>query len=170
VEIGTTRDVRRAPDRVLATPALEADPADALIVALCDDLVATMRAAPGCVGVAAPQIGAGVRAFALDVTGHRKARSCHGLVVLVNPRLVDSSGSHLAREGCLSVPDLTGDVARPESVVVAGVAPVTGESLTYEADAFEARAFCHELDHLDGRLFLDRVGGAHAIFARKRYQ
>jgi peptide deformylase len=167
--VGTARPVLVAPDQVLAAAAREVDPTDVSVVALCDDLVATMRAAPGCVGVAAPQIGAGVRAFALDVTGHNKARSCHGLVVLVNPRLVSAEDPVVAREGCLSVPDLTGDVARPSRVVVTGFAPATGAELSYVADAFEARAFCHELDHLHGRLFLDRVAGAHAIFARKRY-
>jgi peptide deformylase len=143
---------------------------DAEVLRLCHDLVATMHASPGCVGLAAPQVGVGARAFCLDVTGHRKARSCHGLVVMVNPELVAADDTHLAREGCLSVPDLTGDVARPRSVVVRGQVPGSGDEVTVEADAFEARAFCHELDHLDGQLFLDRVAGAHALFARKRYQ
>ena len=167
---GGARPVRRAPDAVLGSVAIAVDPADPDVTALCGDLVATMRASPGCVGLAAPQIGVGVRAFCLDVTGHRKARSCHGLVVMVNPELTGSDELHVAREGCLSVPDLTGDVARPLSVVVRGQLPGTGDVVTIEADAFEARAFCHELDHLDGHLFLDRVAGAHALFARKRYR
>jgi peptide deformylase len=159
-----------APDHVLATPAHETDPRHPDVVQLCADLAATMRVSPGCVGLAAPQIGVGLRAFCVDVTGHRKAVSCHGLVVMVNPELLAAGDPVSAREGCLSVPDLTGDVVRPSRVVVRGVVPASGEQLTVEADAFEARAFCHELDHLDGRLFLDRVGGAHALFARKRYQ
>jgi peptide deformylase len=154
----------------LSTPAVDADPTDAEVVALCADLVATMAISPGCVGLAAPQIGVGVRAFCLDITGHRKARSSHGLVVMVNPELVEGEDPKLAREGCLSVPDLTGDVARPTRLTVRGLHPGSGDAVTIEADAFEARAFCHELDHLDGRLFLDRVAGAHALFARKRYQ
>jgi peptide deformylase len=166
---GAVRPVLRAPDQVLGSPASAVDPRQSEIRALCDDLVATMYASPGCVGLAAPQIGVGVRAFCLDVTGHRKARSCHGLVVMVNPELTASHDTHLAREGCLSVPDLTGDVARPRSVVVRGQLPGSADEVTIEADAFEARAFCHELDHLDGHLFLDRVAGAHALFARKRY-
>jgi peptide deformylase len=159
-----------APDHVLATPALVVDPSHPDVVHVCANLVATMRVSPACVGLAAPQIGVGVRAFCLDVTGHRKAKSCHGLVVMVNPELLSGEDPISAREGCLSVPDLTGDVVRPSRVIVRGVAPGSGEQLTVEADAFEARAFCHELDHLDGRLFLDRVGGAHALFARQRYE
>lgn len=163
------RAVHRAPDAILSTPAIEADPTDPQILQACADLVATMRAHAGCVGVAAPQIGLGIRAFCLDVTGHRKAKSSHGLVVLMNPRLVDAHDPVLAREGCLSVPDLTGDVRRPAFVVVRGQVPGTGSELEFRADAFEARAFSHELDHLDGLLFLDRVASAHAIYARRNY-
>ena len=90
-------------------------------------------------------------------------------MVLANPVLVSGESPKVGREGCQSVPDLTGDVARLRRVVVTGAVPGTGELRTYEADAFEARAFQHELDHLGGVLFLDRVSGAHAIFARKKY-
>jgi len=137
--------------------------------ALAVDLVDTMRVSPGCVGLAAPQLGAGLRAFVVDVTGHRKARSCHGTVVMFDPVLVSYSGAELAREGCMSVPDLTGDVPRPTAVVVRGVSP-DGDDLEIEADAFEARAFLHELDHLDGKLFLDRVPGPSAVFQRRVYR
>jgi peptide deformylase len=154
---------------VLSRPSLDVDPCDASVVQLAADLVESMRAYPGCVGLAAPQLGDARRVFCLDVTGHPKARSCAGLVVLANPELVSGEDPRLGREGCQSVPDLTGDVARFRRVVVRGTVPGTGERLTYEADAFEARAFQHELDHLDGILFLDRVAGAHAIFQRKHY-
>jgi peptide deformylase len=165
----TVREVVLAPERVLSRPALDADPCDPSVIELAADLVATMYAYPGCVGLAAPQIGDGRRVFCLDVTGHTKARSCAGLVVLANPVLVSGEAPKLGREGCQSVPDLTGDVARFGRVVMRGTVPGTGELRTYEADAFEARAFQHELDHLSGVLFLDRVAGAHAIFQRKRY-
>jgi peptide deformylase len=121
------------------------------------------------VGIAAPQVGSGVRLFVLDVTGARKVRSCAGLVVLCNPELVHRAGREVKREGCLSVPDLTGDVARATEVVLRGQVPGSGDERVVTADAFEARALQHELDHLDGLLFLDRVEGAHALFARKRY-
>ena len=166
---GSIREVVVAPQRVLTTASLDVDPCDPDVVRLGADLVATMRAYPGCVGLAAPQIGDGRRVFCLDVTGHPKAKSCAGLVVLANPELLSAESPKVGREGCQSVPDLTGDVARARRVVVRGQLLGTGESVTYEADAFEARAFQHELDHLAGTLFLDRVAGAHAIFQRKRY-
>jgi len=108
--------------------------------------------------------------FCVDLTGHRKARSCAGLVVLANPLVVERSAPVVAREGCMSVPDLTGNVPRAERVVVRGTVPGGGE-LVVEADAIEARALQHELDHLDGLLFLDRVDSiASDVFLRKVYK
>ncbi len=162
-------DVRHAPDPVLSGICPPVDPQDAAVVALADAMVALMRASPGCVGIAAPQVGHAVSLFVLDVTGARRVASCAGLVVLCSPVLVSAEGREVLREGCLSVPDLTGDVPRATSVVVRGLVPGTGEERVVVADAFEARALQHELDHLQGLLFLDRVAGAHALFPRKRY-
>jgi peptide deformylase len=162
------RDVVRYPAAVLKTRAADLEPG-ARAQALCDELVETMRASPACVGIAAPQIGEGFRAFCMDVTGHRKARSCAGLVVMMNPVIVARDGREVAREGCMSVPDFTGNVPRATSVVVEGL-DRAGEPLRVEADAFEARALQHEIDHLDGLLFLDRVESATSdVFRRKRY-
>jgi peptide deformylase len=136
---------------------------------LADDLVETMRASPACVGLAAPQVGVPLRAFVVDVTGHPKAESSHGCFVLFNPEVVALSGSVTAREGCMSVPDLTGDVARAQSVTISGLG-LDGDLTTLDVDSFEARAVLHELDHLDGKLFLDRVAGPHAVFERKVYR
>jgi peptide deformylase len=134
------------------------------------DLVDTMRAYDHCVGLAAPQVGVGLRVFAMDVSGHPKARSCHGLVVLFNPEVLLATESKVAREGCMSVPDLTGNVLRPSRVVVRGMTP-QGSIRVVEADALEARALLHELDHLDGLLFLDRVAAPHAdLFQRRSYR
>ena len=164
------RPVLRLPAPVLKQPAGPvADVHDDVVQALCADLVDTMRASPACVGLAANQIGVALRVFVVDVTGHRKARSCAGEVVLVNPVLVSSAAPDLAREGCMSVPDLTGDVPRPTSVVVRGLSP-DGVARTIEADAFEARALLHELDHLDGLVFLDRVASHAAVFRRRVYR
>ncbi|MDQ4068221.1 MAG: peptide deformylase, partial [Actinomycetota bacterium] len=157
------------PDPLLQRPSAKVGAVDAEALVLAADLVDTMRARPACVGLAAPQIGVGLRAFVVDVTGHRKARSCHGELVLFDPELVSAEAPVVAREGCLSIPDLTGDVARAGHVVVRGTG-VDGAERTVEADAFEARALLHELDHLDGLLFLDRVASAHSVFRRKVYR
>ena len=164
------RPVLRLPAPVLKTPARPVDDVAAPEVqAACVDLVHTMRASPACVGLAANQIGVDLRIFVVDVTGHRKARSCSGELVLVNPVVVSATDPDLAREGCMSVPDLTGDVPRATSVVVRGITPA-GEERTVEADAFEARALLHELDHLDGFVFLDRVASHASVFRRRVYR
>lgn len=159
-----------APAGVLSTAAATVDPLDPEVVRLGADLVATMRVSPGCVGLAAPQVGVSVQLFVVDVTGHPKTRTCHGLVVMCNARIVGASQWRVEREGCMSVPDLTGDVRRAGKVLVAGEIPGTGEALELATDAFEARAFQHEIDHCAGLLFLDQVAGAHAIHARRVYQ
>ncbi len=164
------RPVLRAPDPVLSRPTALVDPDDPEVMAVAIDLVETMRASPGCVGLAAPQLGEPVRLFVLDVTDHPKARSCAGLVVLANPVVVEAGELRKGREGCMSVPDFTGDVGRPSTIVVRGMVPgPVPRERVIEANAFEARAFGHELDHLDGLLFLDRVVGAQAVHPRKRY-
>ena len=91
---------------------VDVDPCHPHAVALADALVATMRASPACVGLAATQVGEPARLFCMDVTGHRRARSCAGLVVLCNPTIVWRSNDVISREGCMSVPHLTGNVAR----------------------------------------------------------
>lgn len=157
---------------VLPNPLLKrvAEPCGEPDTALAADLVDTMRVSPGCVGLAAPQIGVSRRAFCLDVSGHPKARHAHGLVVLFDPELVHAEGSEVRREGCMSVPDLTADVRRPLAVVVRGTDP-EGRERVLEATGFEARAFAHELDHLDGLLVLDRVASLRTdVFRRKTYQ
>lgn len=163
------RPVVRLPDPVLTNVALPVAAIDDDARALAADLLETMRASPACVGLAAPQIGVGQRAFAVDVTGHHKAQSCHGAFVLFNPEIVFSHGPIVAREGCMSVPDLTGDVARASRLVVRGVTP-DGADRILEVDAFEARAVQHEIDHLDGLVFLDRVTAHDRIFRRKVYR
>jgi len=163
------RPVLRMPSAVLSTPSSAVGDLDDEARSLAADLLDTMRASPACVGLAAPQIGVGRRAFAVDVTGHPKARSCHGAFVLFDPQVVSSEAPEMGREGCMSVPDLTGDVARATRLVVVGTG-LEGERLQMEVDAFEARAVQHEMDHLEGLLFLDRVAGPHGIFPRKVYR
>jgi peptide deformylase len=134
------------------------------------DLLDTMRAHPGCVGLAAPQLGELVWMVVVDVTGDRRAVSSNGLLVLVNPRVASSSGSEVAREGCLSIPDLTANVRRATQIVVEAET-LEEPQRRIESEGFEARCLLHELDHLDGILFLDRVDSLKTdVFRRKRYK
>ena len=156
------REVLLYPDPRLKEVAAPAQPADAERVAA--DLRATMATIGHCVGLAAPQIGELVRVVAVDVSGHPKAGEHNGELVLVNPRVVSAEGSAIGREGCLSIPDLTANVRRAERVVVEHAAG------TVESSGFEARCLQHEIDHLDGILFLDRVASiVDDVFRRRTY-
>jgi peptide deformylase len=127
-----------------------------------------MRANQRCVGLAAPQIEEAVRMVVVDVSEHPRATRHHGLLVLVNPVIRLSSGSEIAREGCLSIPDLTANVKRATEVLVEAADP-EGTIQAIEAEGFEARCLQHEIDHLDGILFLDRVASLTTdVFRRKR--
>jgi peptide deformylase len=166
---GQVRKVVTAPDAVLSRGGPEVDPRDEEVVRLAADLIATMRVSPGCVGLAAPQVGVGARLFAVDVTGHPKTVTGHGTFVLCNARIVEATRWRPGREGCMSVPDLTGDVKRATRLVVEGLLPGTGRPVRLVTDGFEARALQHEIDHCAGLLFLDRVSGARAVHQRKTY-
>lgn len=166
---GRVLPVVTAPHPVLAAPSEDVDPRDPKVVQLAADLVATMRVSPGCVGLAACQVGVAMNVFSLDVSAHPKTRTHHGTFVLCNATVVSASRNEKAREGCMSAPDLTGDVKRATRLVVTGALPGSGEQVTIETDAFEARALQHEMDHNAGYLFLDRVAGAHALYPRRTY-
>lgn len=166
---GTVRPVVTAPAGVLSRETVDVDATSPETVRLAADLVATMRASPGCVGLAAPQVGVAANMFCIDVSTHPKTRTTHGTFVLCNAVIVESSRNAKSREGCMSVPDFTGDVKRAGRLLVQGSLPGTGLEVTVRADAFEARCLQHEIDHCHGYLFLDRVVGAHAVHARKTY-
>jgi peptide deformylase len=119
-----------------------------------NDMIDTMYAAPG-IGLAAPQIGVPLRIFVVDLSVGRKADD---LMVFINPVFVEREGVQLEEEGCLSVPGFNATVARPSHAVLMGL-DRTGVERTVEAHELLARAFQHEMDHLDGKLFLDRVRG-----------
>jgi peptide deformylase len=164
------REVLRYPNPVLKREAKPLGPDEREVAERVGrDLLETMRSFPRCVGIAAPQLGELVRMVVVDVTDHPKATACHGELVLVNPRVVDSSGAEVAREGCLSIPDLTANVRRATHVTIEAGAP-SGDSRTIETEGFEARCLLHEIDHLDGILFLDRVDSLTTdVFRRKSY-
>ena len=128
--------------------------ADDEIRRLIDDMVDTMYAAPG-VGLAAPQIGIPLRVAVIDLSVGKRGGE---LLALVNPEFVEREGMQLEEEGCLSVPGFTATVARPSRVVVRAL-DRTGTSQTIEGTGLLARALQHEVDHLDGRLFLNRIRG-----------
>jgi peptide deformylase len=121
---------------------------------LIDDMIETMYAAPG-IGLAAPQIGIPLRIFVVDLS---LGRERNDLMVFVNPEFVELEGVQLEEEGCLSVPGFNATVARPMRAVVRGL-DRDGTLRTAEGTDLLARAFQHEMDHLDGKLFLDRVRG-----------
>ncbi len=124
------------------------------IRALIDDMVDTMYAAPG-IGLAAPQVGVPLRVCVIDLSVGRRGGE---LFTLVNPEFVERSGMQLEEEGCLSVPGFTATVARPERAVVRAL-DRSGAERVIEGTGLLARALQHELDHLDGKLFLDRLRG-----------
>jgi peptide deformylase len=166
---GAVRRVVRAPAPVLSTPGNDVDPTGQAAIDLAADLIATQAVWPGCVGLAAQQVGVAARAFSVDVSGHAKTRTCHGAFVLFNAEVISATRKERGREGCLSVPDFTGDVARARRLVVRGQLPLTGEWVEITTDGFEAVAVQHEVDHTDGLLFLDRVSGPHGIHPRRTY-
>jgi peptide deformylase len=167
---GTVRRVVRAPDRVLSTQGEDVDPTDPATVRLVADLLATQLVSPGCVGLAAQQIGVAVRVFTVDVSGHDRTRTCHGQFALCNAIVLSATRKERGREGCMSVPDFTGDVSRGRRLSVRGQLPLTGEWVEVVTDGFEAVALQHEIDHTNGLLFLDRVSGAHGIHPRRTYR
>jgi peptide deformylase len=161
------REVLRYPHPSLKQRCEPIPPGDEL-ERVARDLLDTMRSFPRCVGLAAPQIDELVRVIAVDVSEHEKATTSHGLLVLANPVVVEAAGDELGREGCLSIPDLTANVRRATWIRIEAIVPA-GENVAMETGGFEARALLHELDHLDGILFLDRIASRADLFARKRY-
>jgi peptide deformylase len=133
------------------------------------NLEETMRAGPGGVGIAAPQVGRFQRIAIVDVSAKKKIKH-HGRLVLINPEITQWNGFEVAREGCMSVPDYTGNVIRATQIHLV-TQNEHGEKCEYDMEGYEARAVQHELDHLDGLLFIDRlVSRRHDLFQRKVYQ
>jgi peptide deformylase len=159
------------PDPLLKEVCRPVEAFDRVTSDLIDDLVDTMRAGPGSVGVAAPQIGVSQRICVVDVSQSRHGRDCnHGLLVLANPVIINRVGSSTMREGCMSVPDYTGDVERSSSLTVRFL-DQAGEPREITTSGFEAVAIQHEIDHLDGLLFLDRIASLKTgLFRRKNYK
>jgi peptide deformylase len=164
------------PDSRLRTVSQAVTTFDSSLASLVAALDHHLHNGPPSVGIAAPQIGQFLRVAIVDVSvmfeagRKRKPKGTnHGRMVLINPLIAESSGEAIGREGCLSVPDYTGNVARAETITIVAQ-DVTGEQRKYRLSGFEARAAQHEVDHLDGILFLDRVVSPREVFRRKHYK
>jgi peptide deformylase len=143
----TPREIRVFGDPVLKSKAAEITDVDAKLVTLADEMLRTMYAAPG-IGLAATQVGVRKRLFVYDLGDEPRT--------IVNPRIVESDGEWVYDEGCLSIPGLYLEIARPKVVHLVGH-DLDGNEVSIEADELLARVFQHELDHLDGVLMFDRL-------------
>lgn len=162
-------DILTVPDERLRQVSEPVEVFDDELREFIDDLEETRRAGPAAVGIAAPQVGCFRRIVILDVSGKKNIPN-HGYMILVNAEITHWEGFEIGREGCLSVPDYTGNVIRATHIRLVARDP-TGKPLEYEMEGFEARAAQHELDHLDGVLFVDRVVSRRTdLFRRKIYQ
>ena len=157
------RPIVKYGDPVLHGPAEPVEEIDDSIRTLLDDMVQTMYAAPG-IGLAAPQIGVPLRVIVIDLSVGEDPSQ---LIQLVNPELLERDGEQSEEEGCLSVPGYGGTPARPARVKVKGL-DLDGNEQTYEATELLARAFCHELDHLDGLVFVDRLSPLKRDLMKRR--
>lgn len=161
-------EILQYPDARLKRKSLPVTVFDAALRELLRDLEDTMRAGRGSVGVAAPQVNRFVRAVIVDVSIRPKIAH-HGCLRLVNPEIVWRDGEVVGREGCMSVPDYTGNVPRARAIRVRAQ-DVDGQWRDWECEDYEARAVQHEIDHLDGLLFVDRVvSPRHDLFRRTNY-
>lgn len=158
------------PDERLKQESQTVEQFDNELQAFLRDLEATMEAGPGGVGIAAPQVGRFQRIAIVDCSRARKPVPNHGRLFLINPEILTWEGMEVGREGCMSVPDYTGNVIRAERITMRAQTS-QGEWNEYAFEGFEARAVQHECDHLDGMLFLDRlVSRRNDLFKRKVYQ
>jgi peptide deformylase len=159
-------DILRLPDPRLKQTSLAVEQFDVELQTFIADLEATRQAGPAAVGIAAPQVGRFQRIVIVDVSGRPKTPN-HGYLVLVNPEIMHWDGYAIGREGCLSVPDYTGNVIRATAIQLRAQ-NATGQILEFEMEGYEARAVQHELDHLDGLLFVDRVVSRRTDLYRRK--
>lgn len=162
-------DILKLPDPRLKQVSEPVESFDQALRDFIADLEETRLAGPGAVGIAAPQVGHFQRLVILDLSGRPKTPN-HGHLVLINPEITHWEGFAMGREGCLSVPDYTGNVIRATQIRLKAQ-DADGVEHQYEMEGFEARAVQHELDHLDGLLFVDRVVSRRTdLYRRKVYK
>ncbi|MCD6192106.1 MAG: peptide deformylase [Candidatus Aminicenantes bacterium] len=156
-------EIVTVPHPVLRQPAESIKDINQQIVELAKAMVETMYAAPG-IGLAAPQVNQSVRLITVDLT---VGETENQLIILVNPEIVEAEGEDVQEEGCLSVPDIQEKVKRPFRVLVKGY-DLDGREKSIEAEGLLARVFCHEVDHLNGTLFIDRLSPLKRSLIRKK--
>jgi len=162
-------DILKYPDERLKQESVEVEKIDDDLKAFIADLEETMRAGPGGVGIASPQVGRFIRVVIVDVSAKPKTKN-NGCMILINPEINTWEGMKKGREGCMSVPDYTGNVIRAEKITMTAL-NLAGETVDYTCEGYEARAVQHEMDHLDGKLFLDRLVSRRTdLFRRKVYK
>jgi peptide deformylase len=159
------RPILRHGAAVLHQPAAPVHEITPEVQTLIDDMVQTMYAAPG-VGLAAPQVGVGLRIFVADVSFGRNAAD---LLCFINPEFVERDGMQLEEEGCLSLPGFNATVARPARAVVKGL-DRHGQPQQVEGTGLLARCFQHEMDHLEGTVFVDRLRGLQKDLILRKVQ
>ncbi|MCB4790901.1 MAG: peptide deformylase [Elusimicrobia bacterium] len=137
------------------------------IQSFVSDLIETMKSYKNCIGLAAPQVGRSLQIAVIDVSLYPKPFNNHGQIILLNPEIIKAEGTRTGREGCLSVPDFTGNVSRKQNISVKYL-DLAGNPVILETDDFEATVLQHEIDHLNGIVFLDRVTSLKTdVFRRK---
>jgi peptide deformylase len=159
------REIKKFPEPVLKTKAAPVTAFDEELQRLIDDMVETMYAAPG-VGLAAPQVGVSKRLAVIDISSREEQ---YPLIVLINPSILKSEGEIEFEEGCLSIPEYTAKVTRAEQLIVRCI-DREGKAVEIEAGGLLAIALQHEIDHLDGLLFIDRISPIKREFFKKRYK
>jgi peptide deformylase len=162
----SVRKIITYPHPILREKSLDVRNLNGPVMKVVGDLVETMYTAPHGIGISAPQIGEGLRIILVDVTlnPHYK-RANHGKLLLINPKVVEAQGEKVTREGCMSIPDFVAFVRRPRIVVVRGWTP-EGRDVKIEAKNLEAVALQHEIDHLNGVLFIDRITSLSELIPR----
>jgi peptide deformylase len=161
-------EVLRYPDERLKQVSVPVTAFDAELHAFLRDFEETMRSSPGCVGLAAPQVNYFKRIALVDVSTKPHLPN-NGFLRLINPEIIERDGVAVGREGCLSVPDFTGNVERALRIRLR-TQDANGEFRELTCEGYEARAVQHEMDHLDGLLFLDRLVSKRDLFRRKNYK
>lgn len=164
--------ILKFPDPLLKDKSAPVERVTPEVTGVIDDLLDTMRASPGGVGISAPQVGVLRRIVAIDVSASKRGgrEENHGLLVLINPEILARGGRQIVREGCMSIPDYTANIERAQWVLVDAL-DREGKQVILESVGFEAVAIQHEVDHLDGILFLDRVSSIKTdLFRRKKYR